>query len=147
MPLLTIAILALNPRFSYRMEIHYERVLPLFFSAIYYYIGYYLLRNLSIYPIFKVFLIASVLVIVVLLLISFRWKISAHMAGIGSITGIILAISFRMGVNPVFIIAGLFLVAGLVGSARLYLGKHNLLQIVSGYLMGLIILFVSVYYV
>jgi len=147
LPLLTISVLALNPNFNFKMDHHTNRIKPLFFSAIYYYLGFYLLRGITIYPVFRVFLIASVIVIIVLMIISFKWKISNHMAGIGGVTGAILAVSFRMGMNPVIIIISTILIAGLVGSSRLYLGKHNLLQAIAGYVIGLITLYLAVYYV
>jgi membrane-associated phospholipid phosphatase len=128
------------------MDEPFQRIKPLFFSAIYYYMGFYLLRNVALYPVFRVFLIASVVLILLLMIVSFVWKISIHMAGMGGITGLILAVSFKMGFNPVGLIAGIFLVAGLVGTARLYLGRHTLGQVLWGYAAGLVVLYLSILY-
>jgi len=146
LPLLTVSILALSPRFNIRMDDSSHRIRPLFFSAIYYYIGFYLLRGVTLYPVFRVFLISSVVLIVLLMILSFKWKISIHMAGMGGITGMILAVSYKMGINPVFLIAGTFLAAGLVGTSRIYLGRHTLGQVLWGYFAGLVILYLSVLY-
>ncbi len=146
LPLLTLSILALSPRFNIRMNDSSHRVKPLFFSALYYYLGFYLLRDIALYPVFRVFLISSVVLIVLLLIISFKWKISIHMAGMGGVTGMILAVSYKMGINPVFLIAGTFLAAGLVGTARIYLGRHTPGQVLWGYFTGLAILYLSVLY-
>ena len=129
------------------MDKHTDRILPLLFTAVYYYVGYYLLGNFNIFPVIRVFLIASVLIIITLLLISFKWKISNHMAGVGGITGTIIAVSFRMGINPVLLISAIILVAGLVGTARLYLGKHTLAQVLAGFTLGLGILYIAIMYV
>lgn len=146
LPVLTISVMALNPRFNYRMDNHADRVLPLLFAAIYYYIGYFLLKSLHIFPVIKIFLVASVILIVVLLVISIKWKISNHLAAIGAYTGTILAVSFRSGTNPVLLIIATVLVAGLVGTARIYLGKHTLLQVLAGYTLGLVVLYLAVLY-
>jgi membrane-associated phospholipid phosphatase len=146
LPVLTISVMALNPKFNYRMDNHTDRILPLLFTAIYYYVGYYLLANFNIFPVIKVFLITSALVIITLLLISFRWKISNHMAAIGGVTGTMLAISFRMGINPALMISGIFMIAGFVGSSRIYLGKHTLAQVLAGFTLGLSALYLAVLY-
>lgn len=139
--------MALSPGFNFKMDSHTNRIKPLFFAAIYYYLGYYLLRGITIYPVFRVFLITSVIVIVLLMIISFKWKISIHMAGIGGLTGTILAISFRMGINPLLLIIIIILVAGVVGSSRLYLKKNSLAQLITGFGIGLGILYLAVYFV
>lgn len=141
-----MAILALNPKFNYRMDKPTDRVLPLLFSALFYYIGFYLFRNLNIMPVVKLFLISSSLVIIVLLIISFRWKISIHLASIGGIIGLLLAVSFRTGTNPLLLVTGAFLVAGIVGTARIYLEKHNLIQVVAGFMLGFLGIFLPVFF-
>ncbi|HKI88598.1 MAG TPA: hypothetical protein VKA38_06175, partial [Draconibacterium sp.] len=76
MPMLTVAVLALNPKFDINMLKSRDRIIPLLFSSAFYYLGYMLLNKVKAFPVFKVFMIASVLVIIVLLLVSFKWKIS-----------------------------------------------------------------------
>jgi membrane-associated phospholipid phosphatase len=129
------------------MDKHTDRIVPLAFTSVYYYLGYFLIGKIYIYPVFKVFLIASVLVIIALLLISFKWKISNHLAAIGGFTGTIIALSYRMGMNPVMIIISTIIVAGLVGSARIYLEKHSLPQVLAGFALGLIVLYLAVLFV
>jgi len=97
-------------------------------------------------PVVKLFLISSSLVIIVLLIISFRWKISIHLASIGGIIGLLLAVSFRTGTNPLLLVTGAFLVAGIVGTARIYLEKHNLIQVVAGFMLGFLGIFLPVFF-
>jgi len=59
------------------------------------------------------------------------------MAGIGGVTGMVLAISMRWMLNEQLIIAILFLVAGITGYARLKDGDHTPAQIYVGYVVGL----------
>lgn len=147
LPVFTMAVMALNPRFSLSFEKSTDRVLPLVFSAIYYSLGYYLLDKLPAYSIFKIFLLATTLVIILLLLTSYKWKVSNHLAGLGGLLGTILALSFRMGVNPVFIISGIILLSGVVGTSRMVLGKHNLPQILGGFAIGFSVLYLVVYFI
>lgn len=141
LPLLTLALLSFNKRFNLAMGKSTDRVMPLMFSAIYYYIGYYLLGRLPIFPIYRVFLISTILVIILLMIVSLRWKISNHMAAIGGLTGALVALSLRLQINTSIVISLFFLIAGLVGSSRLLLKKHNSLQVYTGYALGFIVMF------
>ena len=129
------------------MQTGRDRIIPLLSSSVCYYIGYLLLNKLRAFPVFKIFLIASVIVIIILLLVSFSWKISIHMAAIGGLTATFFALSFRYGMNPVWILICLVLASGALGTARLALNKHNIGQIISGYLTGFITLYLVIYFV
>ena len=147
LPMLSVAILALNPRFDINMQNSRDRIVPLLLSAAYYYLGYMLLSKMKAFPEFKVFMIASVLVIVILLFVSFKWKISSHMAALGALAGAFFSLSFRSGVNPVGPIILVVLVSGIVGSARLILQKHNLWQIAAGFFSGFVVLYLVIYFI
>jgi hypothetical protein len=146
LPLLSVAILALNPKFDFLMPNSRDRIVPLLFTSVFYYVGYMLLGRIHFLPVFKLFMIASVLLIVALLLISFKWNISIHMAAIGAITATFFALSFRGGVNPASAIVIVVVASGLVGTARLVLNKNNLLQVAAGYILGFIILYPVIYF-
>lgn len=144
LPALSIGLLALSPRFDLQMEKSTDRVLPLILSSIYYYLGYLVLQRLPVYPIYNFFLLASILVQIVLLIVTLRWKISAHSAAIGGLLGGFMALSARLGENPVLILTALILSAGLVGTSRLILEKHSNLQVYSGFLLGFLVMALAV---
>lgn len=146
LPLLTTAVLALNPKFDITMEKSTDRVVPLLFSSIFYYLGYMLLDRVGAFAAFKLFLIASIIVLIILMVVSLKWKISNHMAAIGGLTGTFFALSFRAGVNPLYIILLLVLLSGIIGTARMLLNKHNIWQIAAGYFTGFIILYFVIYF-
>jgi membrane-associated phospholipid phosphatase len=147
LPLLSVAVLALNPRFNINMPGSRDRLLPLLSASVFYYLGFILLRKVQAVPEFKLFMLASVLVLVVLLVVSLKWKISNHMAAIGGLSGTLFALSFRHGVNPVYSVLIVVLLSGLIGTARLILGKHDLKQLIAGYGLGFIVLYLVLYFV
>lgn len=147
LPMLSVAILAINPKFDINMDKSRDRIIPLLFSSVFYYIGFILLGRMKAFPVFKLFLVASVFVIIILLIISFRWKISTHMAAIGGLTGTVFALSFRSGTNPMYTILILVLVSGIVGTARLILEKHTISQLIAGYGIGFIILYLVIFFI
>ena len=146
LPMLAVAILAINSKFDMLMPNSRDRIIPLLFASVFYYIGFILLGKIHFIPMFKLYMIASVLLIIALLLISFKWNISIHMAATGALTATFFAMSFRAGVNPMNAIIIVVIVSGLVGTARLVLNKNNLLQVAAGYILGFIILYPVIYF-
>lgn len=72
------------------------------------------------------------------LIINSWWKISAHAGGIAGIVAL-LTVMARMGGTPVNMtwwIVGAIIVAGLLGSARVYMYRHTPLQVIAGYIVG-----------
>jgi hypothetical protein len=147
LPLLAMALLAINPRFKVSFETGSQRAFPLLFASVFYYLGYLLLHRMNAYPVLKILMISAVLVIVLLLLISFKWKISSHMAALGSLTGAFLALSFRTGVYPIGAIITVIIASGLAGSAQLYLGKNQLWHLEAGFALGFTILYLIIYFI
>mgnify|MGYP006918527518 FL=1 len=147
LPMLSVAVLSLNPRFDINMPGNRDRLIPLLSASVFYYLGFILLRKVQAVPEFRLFMLASVLVLVVLLVVSLKWKISNHMAAIGGLSGTMFALSFRNGVNPVYSVLIVVLLSGLIGTARLILGKHDLKQLVAGYGLGFIVLYLVLYFV
>ncbi|WP_372948050.1 hypothetical protein [Mariniphaga sp.] len=147
LPLLAMAIFAINPKFELSFETGSQRALPLLISSVSYSLGYFLLNKVNAYPVFKIFIIASVLVIVVLLVLSLKWKISSHMAAMGGLTGALLALSFRTGTNPVWAIVLVVVLSGLLATARLRLEKNKLWHLEAGYAVGFVTLYLIIYFV
>lgn len=147
LPLLIFSLLSVSPKISLSFETGNQRVLALLLCSVSYYIGYLLLSRINAYPVFKVLLIASVLVIVILLILSVKWKISGHMAALGGLTGSLLALSFRTGSNPVWAIVSVIIASGLAGTARLVLGENKLWHLEAGYGIGFSVLYLVIYFV
>ena len=72
------------------------------------------------------------------LLFNLKIKTSLHMLGIGGIVGFIMVMSYEYQLNFNALLAGLFMVAGSIGVARLALNAHRPKEIYIGFLIGLI---------
>ena len=70
-------------------------------------------------------------------MISYFWKISIHMAGMGGITGLLFMLCHQLDCNLFVPISLAIFFSGLVGSSRLIAGSHKPAQIYVGYLLGL----------
>ena len=129
---------------SYNLSEKDERRIPLLLVALQYLTGAFLLRKLDAPVILSLFLNGSSMVVLVIAIFNWKWKISNHMAGIGGLTGMVLAISLRWMLNEQVIIAILFLVAGITGYARMKDDDHTPAQVYAGYLTGLSINFLLI---
>jgi len=69
------------------------------------------------------------------------------MAALGGLCGTLFALCFRYGMNPEWILILVVLVSGIIGTARLILQKHDIWQILAGFLLGFLILYVVLYFV
>jgi len=139
LPALSIWLLTLNPKFDIKLEKSTERILPLLMSSFFYYLGYLILERMPVFQIYNVFLIGSVLVQIMLIIVSLKWKISVHVAAIGGLIGGFVGLSFRAQENPVLILSFLILVAGMVATSRLILLKHTNSQVYAGFTLGFLI--------
>lgn len=77
------------------------------------------------------------------LLVNFAWKISAHSAGIAGIVALLIMIVREGSPRPEifgWIIASI-VVAGLLGTARVWLGRHTVWQVLAGYAVGFLSVF------
>jgi hypothetical protein len=127
---------------SIHMFNHTERIIPLLFAFLFYGFTVYTLMGIKGLSVVNMFMLASTIAVFVTMAISFFWKISAHMVGMGGATAFLLILNLRLGADfPSFIIVTLLL-SGLVGSARLSLDEHSPSQIYIGYLLGFVTMFI-----
>ena len=82
-------------------------------------------------------ILSALLALLACMLLNLVWKLSEHMAGVGMITGLLVAFSALFGYNPVWWLCACILLSGLLGSARIVLGRHTLGEVLGGYVVGL----------
>ncbi len=129
---------------SLQMERREERTMPFLITSIYFIICYYLIRQLPIPVMLSSVIRGAVLSTVLALLINFRWKISIHMVGIGGAAGMLLALSRFIYADYSLHLIIIFLVAGILGSARIYSGGHSPAQVYAGFCTGAVIEYMAI---
>jgi hypothetical protein len=133
------------PFFIYQRIIHNiqmnrrrDRLIPLIITTIMYFFAYFLLYKLQTPEYVRLFILAAAILVLITCLLSIKWKISAHMVGIGGIVGMIIALYSQVTGNLNFYLFASIFVAGLVGASRLRLNVHNTRQVYIGLVIGLI---------
>ncbi len=120
-----------------------ERLLPLMITSILYFICYFMISGNPVAHGIEVFMLAASISVLITFLVSFFWKISTHMTGIGGITGLILGLSVTFSSDLMFYLILAFLASGVIAFARLQLNAHSPSQLTAGYFLGLTVMFAA----
>lgn len=120
-----------------------ERVLPyLIFVTSVVLCLYFLYRMMM--PFWLIALLMGVCVALLLALcINFFWKISAHMIGVGGLLGALMGVARIHLVNPYPAFIAVLLIAGLLGTSRIFLKRHTPIQVYAGFSLGFMCTFVA----
>ncbi len=140
---MTVVPVALMPLLKYRniissysMNTRSDRIVPMAIGSLMYLVTTVIFYSFQVPGIIKSFILATAILSVLILVITFRWKISIHSAGLGSLLATVMALSVRMYANLAAIWIPLILISGLVMASRLYLNSHNQSQIYAGFALG-----------
>ena len=132
------------------MDDRKERGIPIIIMLIYCLLLYFLFivkTDSSLVPKFVFSLpLSGVFVTSVFFLINIWKKVSIHAAGTGILTGFILAYILLHAQYELWIFALAIFVSGLVMSARLYLQKHTMSDLIVGWFTATFITFVVNYF-
>ncbi len=116
-----------------------ERVVPLFFAAILYSINLWYMYRMQAPVTVILFMLGAALIVFFSWIISFFWKISVHMMGAGGIIGLIFVMIFRLYAHVNLFLIASILLAGVIGSVRIYLNRNSSEQVYVGFALGFIL--------
>ena len=123
-----------------------QRTIPYMYTLVCYGFWAYFLRITMRMPMFMIWIVIGVMVaLLVVTLINYKWKISAHLTGIGGLLGGICSFAINYSICPIKIIILVVLLSLLLMYARLFLNAHTPLQVVCGFLLGLTCTFIPNY--
>ncbi len=128
------------------LKIRKERFYPYFITLLSYSIMMVYYHRMRMPTWFVMMIAGSIAIMIIAIFITLKWKISAHMFGIGGLTGGAMSVSYFVEhSNPYLMFMGLFILAGLIGTSRLILRRHTLSQVVAGFLLGFSVSYVFVW--
>lgn len=117
-----------------------ERTFP-YLATILCYLGAGLyLTNIHMQQWAVVFVWGGAVACTVSLIVNFWWKTSAHMAGIGGVLAFLVRLRMDglSAFNIYWIVCGIIILAGALGTARIYMGRHTFWQVIAGFFNGYI---------
>lgn len=128
---------------SLHIENPKQRTTPYIYTLICYGFWAYFVHGVVRLPVFMlVVVIGAIGALAAVTVINHWWKISAHLTGIGGLLGGVCSFAMNYSTLPLGLIIGLLVVSLLLMYARLYLDAHTPMQVVCGFLLGLLATFV-----
>lgn len=71
------------------------------------------------------------------MLVNFKWKISAHAAGAAGVAAILATVTSQAAApGPFIALIAWIALCGILGAARIYLDRHTPLQVMAGFVVG-----------
>jgi len=123
---------------SFQMKTANERQTPYIFLFFFYAVTAVMLgRTNYIDPIILLIPIAAAATVLSIIPLNRHFKISAHLASAGSAIAFLLLMHFYLSINLLFPIIIAILLAGIIGSSRLYLRAHTNEEVYYGFFVGL----------
>lgn len=97
---------------------------------------------------FIMFIAGAAAASIVCLLVNLLWKISAHMAGMGGLVALLFQIHVQglSAFNLFWVINGTIILAGMLGTSRMILRRHTVMQVLTGFAVGYAAVTVAVKY-
>lgn len=86
--------------------------------------------------------VASLAVLIIVMLITLRWKISVHLSSMGGAVAMVMGIMMQCGIYRPSLIILLLALSWLLMLARIRLNAHTPSQTVAGFLLGLIVVLI-----
>ncbi len=126
---------------DFHLEDKQERVYPILVTVAFTFLGFWLLGRVAYTHIVQQLYLVLIILLSVFSVVTLRWKMSMHMTAMGGLCGflLVLGIKYPGDMRGSFMFA--MLLAGLLAASRLYLNKHNPLQIYIGFLFGVLAVF------
>ena len=115
-----------------------RRMVPYVISILCYFACAYWMDFMHIPHFMSNIVTAALFIQIVCALINVWWKISTHTAAIGGVAGALFVFAEVFAFNPVWWLCLVFIVAGILGTSRMILRQHTLLQVLAGFLVGIV---------
>ncbi len=124
-----------------------ERTMPYLFSFMaYVFWALFMWRTMQ-FPMFLVAMgIGSAISIFIIIFINMKWKISAHVAGMGGLSGAIFGVCYRLAINPIWLFVIVLTASAIVALSRIELKAHTPLQTLAGFAIGFVSVFVPCFF-
>lgn len=124
---------------SIEIEDQKHRRIPFLLTTLIYFACYWFLSRNNLPTLIPMFMLVACFLLLVTYVINLFWKISAHMMGMGALTGSILALGIRFESDVQLFFMLSILISGLTAYARLKLEAHSPKQVYIGYGIGFIL--------
>jgi hypothetical protein len=130
---------------SLHMANRKDRMLPFLLTCIFFMLtSYFFYQKSELDPILWQGMGIISVAVILLTAVTFFWKISAHMIGIGGLVAVVIVLGKAYSNFPVlYPLLLVLMLSGAIASSRLYLNAHRPLEIYLGFITGFLICWIG----
>ncbi len=132
---------------SMSVNVPRQRIIPMLILIICYISFVLVVARVQVLHLIYSFMFGATLCVMGALVITAWWKISLHEISAGGGVALALYLVLNGVSNAIFLLCGVLLCAGCLGTARLHLGSHTLAQVAVGFALGLSTVLLSLFFV
>ncbi len=113
-----------------------ERLIPYLTSGVFYIWCFVVLHGSEAPQLISIIVLGATITLFLCFLVSLFYNVSIHAGGMGALFVVTYSAALLAGESMHQLPVGTAVLAGLLGSFRIYLGAHSLREVFTGYLMG-----------
>ncbi|HBH50225.1 MAG TPA: hypothetical protein DDX98_16385 [Bacteroidales bacterium] len=118
-----------------------QRILPLSVSTLCLILMHLFISRIIPIKLITSYTFAIAALAIFLLFLNMFFKVSMHLLGVGGITGLIAALTVLYQIRPFFMLVSIILISGLLASARIQLKAHTQFEVIAGYVVGFLTMY------
>ena len=142
LPILAVLVLrVLGKVQSVLLDVQDERNIPYLITASVYLFDYYFLSRMHTPSMLRAYILACACIVVAVVIINHFYKISVHGASLGALTAIILTLAQAPLFDLRYVLLLTFILSGITLSARLFLHAHTFGQVINGWMLGFVVMY------
>lgn len=122
---------------DYGLESKQERVYPILVAVVFAFVGFWVIGRIPYTNIVQQLYLVLIILLSAFSIVTLRWKMSMHMTAMGAVCGFIFILGMKYWGDVRLVFMMMLVLSGVLASCRLYLKKHNPLQVYIGFLFGL----------
>jgi hypothetical protein len=126
---------------SILLDVQDERNIPYLITASVYLFDYYFLSRMHTPSLLRAYILACACIVVAVVIINHFYKISVHGASLGALIAILLTIAPAPMFDLRYVVLLTFIFSGITLTARLFVHAHTLSQVISGWLLGFVVMY------
>lgn len=142
LPILAVLVMRLLGKVqSVLLDVQDERNIPYLITASVYLFDYYFLSRMHTPSLLRAYILACACIVVAVVIINHFYKISVHGASLGALVAILLTLAQAPLFDLRYTLLLTFIFSGITLSARLFLHAHTFGQVISGWALGFVVMY------
>lgn len=132
---------------SFFLETRRERFALLFLYTLLLYLTAVISKKWGLPPLWEVVILLNAMLSLFVILFLFFFRISQHLAGWGALAGLLFSLIYQYKADYIVWLTVVFVLSGIVAWSRAALKAHKTGEIISGFVLGFLVISAGLFYI